>query len=454
MFPDEHLTLTPRNIRRRIFIGDVGPSGTGSPGNESWRLDQEQQQSPSLDSCRRRETSPAMFTLYRDRTKLEREEEDDDSGDDHAFMAVTPIPRCPRIRRTNSLYLNIAQPGQLSGQALQASTTTRLGAAVSQDTMQMDFAKRRNSDAMSISGEGSDSMMLSTPERPVEKRISASVSGKPLSRIQTLLKEETQPFAKEIAHERALNLAASQVLGDMDENTPPVSPMNTSTAIHSCEMEDEALTPLPVPVRTVAIPNSALKDPATYVSHSSKLNPENSFLSRQQEMMSCSPLLSPVHTSFTMSMSMSPCNAERKGKRKQSGDAERFEPYSKRQHRMPSSPTVHSPSVGALRTSSTPPPFSLPFPLVFQRQRSPSVSSTSSVTSMWGVERNGAIAPNGNGYSLTMPSVANTNPTLAMPNAVQLTNGGAVPPPSPRTLGALLNLGGTQEGFNKMKINE
>ncbi|KAI9088484.1 hypothetical protein DFS34DRAFT_447689 [Phlyctochytrium arcticum] len=261
---------------------------------------------------------------------------------------------------------------------------------------------------------------------------------------------------------------------------------------------------VPVAVRAVAIPNSALKDPATYVSHSSRLNPENSFLSKQYEMMLSSPSLSPVHT---IHGSASPSGSERKGKRKLSvsGDTDRFEPYMKKVHRMPSSPTIHSPtfnmshnfpmSLGSsgsnssshqpYRMATPPPPISLPYPLVFQRQRSPSVSSQSSGTgSMWGVERTTAAAGSlpavmSHNRSSTPSFNSNQNTTSASASAMMVSNtpppssslgtpptqshhlshlaavqGLAVPPPSPRSLGQMLNLTGTQEGFTKMSITE
>ncbi|KAI9007213.1 hypothetical protein BC832DRAFT_435402 [Gaertneriomyces semiglobifer] len=304
----------------------------------------------------------------------------------------------------------------------------------------------------------SPDIMVGTPDRPSDRRLSVSNSGKGMSRIQALLKEETQHIAKEIAHERALNLAsASYTLDVMDEEIPSDLLANSSFTTQRSKIEEEVSAIVPVPVRTVAIPNSALKDPATYISHSSKLNPENSFLSRQQEVISCSPSLSPVHTTFAAAISMSPGNAERKGKRKHSGDSERYEPYSKRHHRMPSSPTVQSPSIGTgayFRASSTPPPFSLPFPLVFQRQRSPSVSSTSSVSSMWGVEKNGGNASHTNGSGYAMSTVASTSVPTGLPGSAHLMLGTTPPPASPKALGAFLNLGGTQEGFTKMSITE
>ncbi|TPX66350.1 hypothetical protein SpCBS45565_g04521 [Spizellomyces sp. 'palustris'] len=392
----------------------------------------------------------------------------DDSDDMHTrHLTRTPISR--RSQHKSSLSIHVGPFGG-GNTVLNSASSSRLS-----------LLARRNSDAMVMNMLTDDAFNLDpmavdgTPRKTGSRRSSLSaLSAKPLNRIANLLKDEAKPFDKEIAHEKAVNQSFPTLhspfnlesLELMLEESPPDSPsmmdpstprsdraMSVSLTTDSRETTPENLG-VPVPVRAVAIPNSALKDPATYVSHSSKLNPENSFISKQQEAIMSSPSLSPVHMMLGGS---SPSASERKGKRKLSGDTDRFEPY--KRIRMPSSPTVHSPTYAASyfppmgpRTGSTPPPFSLPFPLVFQRQRSPSVSSTSSGSgNMWGVEKTGGTtatgdkAPNSNSSSNGTPIIGHALHThLASSN----------PPPSPKTLGQMLNLTGTQEGFTKMSITE
>ncbi|KAJ3117105.1 hypothetical protein HDU96_007894 [Phlyctochytrium bullatum] len=93
--------------------------------------------------------------------------------------------------------------------------------------------------------------------------------------------------------------------------------------------------------RPPPIPINQIKDPANYISNTSRLNPENGIFNRNHEYITHSPSLSPVLRPGSMSPSL-----DRKGKRKMSFD-DRFEPY--KRNRLPSSP-IHG--GGSERTTS------------------------------------------------------------------------------------------------------
>ena len=84
----------------------------------------------------------------------------------------------------------------------------------------------------------------------------------PSTRVKLLLSEEKSPFVKEIEHERIVNSTTQ-----LSEGLEP------EEVVKPPEVQESAKT---LPARAIAIPRSSLYDPNTYVSHSSKLNPENS----------------------------------------------------------------------------------------------------------------------------------------------------------------------------------
>lgn len=133
-------------------------------------------------------------------------------------------------------------------------------------------------------------------------------------------------------------------------------------------------------------------------------------------------------------------------------------------------------------------PFGFPFPYPAVRQRSPSVSSTSSLTSMLGIERAGSASGGlgsgngsngGNGGGSNGGATSTTGGIVPMgwvPSSPRLissgANGGGVapmmisgggagsysgsgmfPPASPRGMPQMLNLSGAQGDFQKMKIS-
>ncbi|KAJ3147534.1 hypothetical protein HDU89_005357 [Geranomyces variabilis] len=337
---------------------------------------------------------------------------------------------------------------------------------------------------------------MQTPRRDSANR-RLSLAPKSVLRTCAALQDETNPLEREISHERVLNLNSNalslfqiddQIATSPADGTPPPS-FGSRQRTMSVSMPEEPGsrpgtpedTATAIPVRAVAIPNSALKDPATYVSHTSKLNPENSnvFKNHQQQdsMIVSSPMLSPIHPSLMMSPVL-----DRKNKRKLSGDTDRFDPY-KRHHRLPASPTAGNGSggggsgnsstaspksyfsmpgtttpTGVMRTGGTPPPLSLPIPsLVFQRQRSPSMSSSSISTGYYanglgggGLDRDdlGIVS----GASSMMTGIAYGSPQIGAMMMDGVTGPGT---PSPRaSLGQRLNLGGAQEVFTKMSLGE
>lgn len=256
------------------------------------------------------------FTIYRDKSSGrpsgdnkdddEEEEEEDEGGS--SPVAFTPLPRRNQPWKSKS------------------SLSIEVGPFTPRRSMPDLERRRRPSDAMLSDdpGNNDDESMDNSSRR-------SSLSLRPLNRIATLLKvgqcyfiweevfqisyvptlrqqEESNPLEKEIAHERAINTSQSAInnpfsvdsSSSMDDETPPESPGMRNQRAMSVAYEDDSsqvrielsrsvqstgltrsFVPqdttseslVPVPVKP--IPNSALKDPATYVSHSSKLNPEN-----------------------------------------------------------------------------------------------------------------------------------------------------------------------------------
>ncbi|KAI8821816.1 uncharacterized protein EV422DRAFT_433610 [Fimicolochytrium jonesii] len=496
----------------RMNDDEAAPSGPGSPFV--------------------RESTP-MFTIYRDsathRFRRYSGDEDDDDEEDyqpstpkakpvHKRHAAKPIP----IQRPSSAHSRLSMSMESTG----AFGQNRIGSPLFQSYRPSIstglLGSRRNSDGMLMDDQGGDADAMALDRTPRRDSKRHSLCGRSLSRIAALLKDEADPLDKEIAHERAINTSSlslppvssedtDDMIDDISPDLPggtfePATPRHTRPlSINTSDFSRQPSTPEdvhPVTVRTVAIPNSALKDPATYVSHSSKLNPENNFASKHHDIMVASPCLSPIHPSM---ISMSPSAVDRKGKRKLSTvstDSDRFEPY-KRHHRMPASPTLHSPTIGHPSTSSgnaslngasyftspapatsrstggTPPPFSLPIPLVFQRQRSPSVSSAASS----GIAAASAIPNWATGFerasSASSSMSSSSMGVTAQPLSDAVAGGTAMTPQpqhlfmsgsnlqhifqqgntahplviaSPRAMGQRLNLTGTQEGFTKMSI--
>ncbi|KAJ3043054.1 hypothetical protein HDV00_005962 [Rhizophlyctis rosea] len=364
------------------------------------------------------------------------------------------------------------------------------------------------------------------------KKLQKSKSLGSLGRIATLLEDETRPFMNEIAHERALNKGVLPLVDGTGGGGVGPSPLvdvpdSPVSAASTGEVRDElSLDSTPLPLRTVTIPNSHIKDPAVYMSNSSKLNPENNYAARYQDMIT-SPSLSPINTPSGILGSLSPLILG-KGKRKYSdftvSTEERFEPY-KRPHRIPSSPSSTpmnasnffaspmarmptpepqgqmfmslrggTPPLGAgpgaggyfaaVGPSGTGPyGYGLPYPM--NRQRSPSVSSTSSLTSMLGIERassgmgngsgsgngsqgnGGGAGGSGNGGAVPMGWVPSSPrlissggngggvaPMMLGGGAGSYSSSGMFPPASPRGMPQMLNLSGAQDVFQKMKISK
>nr|KAJ3418165.1 hypothetical protein HK105_000254 [Polyrhizophydium stewartii] len=93
---------------------------------------------------------------------------------------------------------------------------------------------------------------------------------KSIHRILQELKQESRPFESEIEHERATNSVVGKAMAQ------PGSPMAAS--ITPPEMAASPTAPefdLFIHTPRTPIPVSHIKDPLVYVSHSSRLNPEN-----------------------------------------------------------------------------------------------------------------------------------------------------------------------------------
>ncbi|KAJ3159818.1 hypothetical protein HDU86_001470 [Geranomyces michiganensis] len=267
--------------------------------------------------------STPTFNIHRGRQRnLHFDDDDDDDvdseigtgnnsefDDDASFgsgseLVMTPLPRRRRaagaLRRTGSI--------------------PQLGARYA----------RRNSEPGSDDVMAVDLKGMQTPRRDSGRR--QSLAPKSVLRTCAALQDESNPLEKEIAHERVLNLNSSalslfqieeQIPLSPADGTPPPSFGSRQRTMSLGMPEEPGSRPgtpendaTAIPVRAVAIPNSALKDPATYVSHTSKLNPENSnvFQKHQQQdsmMVSSSPMLSPIHPSLMMSPVL-----DRKNKRK------------------------------------------------------------------------------------------------------------------------------------------
>ncbi|KAI8611253.1 hypothetical protein BC830DRAFT_1172045 [Chytriomyces sp. MP71] len=132
--------------------------------------------------------------------------------------------------------------------------------------------------------------------------------------------------------------------------TTTISPTDTNTL----SLIDEALLETTVPLpRTIPIPNAHLKDPASYASHTSKLNPENSQIVYRQSYETASPILSP---SANNAMMLSPVVRSSNKRKLSIGSEDRYEPYKRRA----GSGIPHSPSANSIYMSPTAQPMSLP----------------------------------------------------------------------------------------------
>ena len=194
-----------------------------------------------------------------------------------------------------------------------------------------------------------------------------------------------QPFEKEIEHERQLN----SVILPLEELNTAVSSSNADSPSPQplehisipddkmdfvCKSPLDDLKPFQLPSRAMTIANSDLYDPLTYVSHSSKLNPENSFLSSKLSSREVSP--GPPHI--------------RTIKRKASLSDDHPVLLKKHLKVPPSSPHIQpsSPLLSPIRWNTMPPhsrvpnPSPVPITLQSKRPRSTSASSVSSVASL------------------------------------------------------------------------
>ncbi|TPX31874.1 hypothetical protein SmJEL517_g04926 [Synchytrium microbalum] len=270
---------------------------------------------------------------------------------------------------------------------------------------------------------------------------SSSASGRQsMNRIASLLRDETAPFEKEIAHERVTTSLFKQIpplkfdndaedggmvgvvptftsgttsdgpnasmmmnstnnsmksigsiVPSIVSSTAPDSPESVASAGNGTLMSLDDFPELAIPhaVRVSPIPNSQLRSPAAYISNSSRLNPENQFISsKHQDMITSSPAMSPVNLVIGH---MSPINLERRGKRKMSMD-DRFEPY-KRHHRMPSSPSGNNSSTRSLSPGAP----MLPSPTLSQQLFPPLRSRSPSISMMMGVNSNPSSNNSSNG---------------------------------------------------------
>ncbi|KAJ3293902.1 hypothetical protein HK104_004131 [Borealophlyctis nickersoniae] len=160
-----------------------------------------------------------------------------------------------------------------SGEAAPMQTDSALSTPPSAEKRDRDV----NMIVGSMNGRG---MMIDSPTRKPHLLKTKSLPA--LGRIATLLSEEIRPFEKEIAHERSLNsgilTVSNEDLAAAASGSPlvPDSPQSVhSNASFLMDDGSSEYIAVPVPVRAVAIPKTQIKDPAVYVSHSSKLNPEN-----------------------------------------------------------------------------------------------------------------------------------------------------------------------------------
>ncbi|KAJ3100056.1 hypothetical protein HDU97_002540, partial [Phlyctochytrium planicorne] len=220
---------------------------------------------------------------------------------------------------------------------------------------------------------GSDGMMLDG-KGSGSRRNSLLPQTKSINRIVRSLQDEVKPFEKEVAHEhvttsllkRAINPLAESALSGDSPDTPATplgihrasvsGPSSATSAVgfHPLQHQivgDDKEFELDLIARPPPIPFNQIKDPANYISNTSKLNPENGIFARNHEHITHSPSLSPVLRPGSMSPSL-----DRKGKRKMSFD-DRFEPY--KRHRIPSSP-IHPSSAERANSVGAQGSFSMP----------------------------------------------------------------------------------------------
>ncbi|KAJ3236361.1 hypothetical protein HDU81_010852 [Chytriomyces hyalinus] len=199
-------------------------------------------------------------------------------------------------------------------------------------------------------------MPVNHPSSPMDV-VSLKKHPSSFSRVATLIKREARPFDEELAHESAtmaflnrinptLELAAELNSGIATDSTN-ISPSDSVCLGRLDEVILETTVPLP---RTIPIPIAHLRDPASYASHTSKLNPENNSLMYRQPYETASPILSPnTHSAMMLSPVVG-----RSAKRKMSiGSEDRYEPYKRR---IPASPSTSN----TMFMSPTTQPMSLP----------------------------------------------------------------------------------------------
>ncbi|KAJ3395288.1 hypothetical protein HDU84_000055 [Entophlyctis sp. JEL0112] len=252
-------------------------------------------------------------------------------------------------------------------------------------------------------------MNMVTPRNPSKYSI---------SRVATLMKCEARPFDAELAHEQATMKFLTRIHPALIDKTPdatsPLQKRHSICALSDLRTPQQSLeqnrehhrrqssstssvsvadfsqilaesTGVHLP-RTIPIPDRDAKDPATYASHSSKLNPENLQMHKYFDTLMASPSLSPVHLqSLLQASGASPVGARGgslSGKRRMSvgssegststttpsGGSEVFPQHqkrhdAKRRRNNPLSLDVANCSAGA--GSNSPVPMSMPVSPVF-----------------------------------------------------------------------------------------
>ncbi|KAI9339986.1 hypothetical protein BDR26DRAFT_372729 [Obelidium mucronatum] len=251
----------------------------------------------------------------------------------------------------------------------------------------------------------------------------ATASGNSMSRVATLMRRESRPFDDELAHESAtmafLNRITPVLLDNPAQDSPPAAPpvavaepdlapppptlaLAAPVDPASLGLSAEEIEAIPQLPRTIPIPISHLKDPASYASHTSKLNPENNLSIYRPQYDTASPIMSPnTHTSMILSPIVG------KNKRKLSiGSEDRYEPYKRRANSgMPPSPS-------AMFMSPTTQPMSLP--------SSPSVNWLSQHPPP-------APPPISTSSSTANPSASSNNPNITVATPSSSTSGGSTP---------------------------
>ncbi|KAJ3204699.1 hypothetical protein HDU67_009353 [Dinochytrium kinnereticum] len=142
-----------------------------------------------------------------------------------------------------------------------------------------------------------------------------------VSRRNSVL-DEVKPFEKEVAHEHATTLLLKRAVGPLSGSAEgtlecpdsPDSPLSLHSMVTSGSKNENLFENVQEAIaRPPPIPLNQIKDPANYISNSSRLNPENGIFTRTHDYITHSPSLSPVLRPGSMSPSL-----DRKGKRKRS----------------------------------------------------------------------------------------------------------------------------------------